>query len=57
MHKDLDKNNTLDYWLKFDKIFHVGFERRLWDEYYDTYIQKKLLIGVITMAFVFINHS
>ncbi len=39
--KDIDKCDALNYWLKFDKIFHVGFERRLWDEYYDNYVHKK----------------
>ena len=41
--KNVDKNDILNYWLKFDKIFHVGFERRLWNEYYDNYIESKAI--------------
>lgn len=39
--KDTDKSDAKEYWLKFDKIFHTGFERRLWDEYYDKYVHSK----------------
>lgn len=39
--KNVDRNNVLEFWLKFDKTFHVGIERRLWNEYYADYIRKK----------------
>ncbi len=41
--EDVDRRDALDYWLKFDKFFHVGLERRLWDEYYDDYRHKKAI--------------
>ena len=44
MHfRDVDKNNILEYWLQFDEFFHVGFERRLWNEYYADYVHKKAI--------------
>lgn len=39
--KNVEKDDPLTYWLAFDKIFHVGFERRLWDEYYEKYVHQK----------------
>lgn len=39
--KDMDKKDILNYWLEFDSVFYVGTEHRLWNEYYDNYIEKK----------------
>lgn len=41
--KGTKKTDILNYWLKFDKIFHVGLERRLWNEYYDNYVKRKAI--------------
>ncbi len=41
LFRDVDKEDSLKYWLKFDEVFHVGMERRFWEEYYDRYVHKK----------------
>ena len=40
---DIDKKDVLKYWIEFDKTFHVGLEKRLWDKYYDEYVHKKAI--------------
>lgn len=41
LFRDVNKGDPLEYWLKFDKVFHVGEKRRLWNEYYYNYVHKK----------------
>ncbi len=40
---DVNKRDPLEYWLKFNAMFHTGFEKRLWDEYYDNYVHEKAI--------------
>lgn len=41
--EEIDKNDISDYWIKFDEFFHVGSERRWWNEYYDKYVETKAI--------------
>lgn len=39
--KKVDKTDVMKFWLEFDRVFHYGYERRLWNEYYDDYVSEK----------------
>ena len=41
--KNFDREDTAKFWDEFDKAFPAGFERRLWDEFYDRYIHEKVV--------------
>ena len=41
--KNFNREDTVNFWVEFDRAFPAGFERRLWDEFYDRYIHEKVI--------------